>query len=602
MGLGPAVAGGTLLRSRRRPRRTLVLLLLAAAFLEASCALIMHSLATGGEEQLKPMAASPIPPAPRVIIFALDGTGPDQLMEAVHSGKAPHIAALLGRDRGGGLFEHAYAAPDVLSVLPSSTIADWAAIFTGRPPARNGVPGDEWFVRDTAKFYAPVPVSVQDTGDVSKAVDDDLVGQALEVPTLYESIHERSNVSLLSVHRGAALYTTVAPSSLADLLGDLIAGTLEGASPDKSLSAGFDLDSVHQLTQSIDEHGVPDLQVVYFPGIDIFTHRSKDRLEGQVQYLEEVTDQAVGLVLSAYEKRSLLQNTYVLFIADHAQIPTVADERHELGTAADDSPFAVVGKAGFRVRKPTLSLGPGDRGYQAVLAYQGFMAYVYLADRTTCPKEGDLCDWIKPPRFRADVLPVARAFYEANRTGKWAPKLRGTIDLIFARKPVAAGRDAHPFEVFDGKRLVPIRRYLEIHPRPDLVRLDERMKWLGVGPYGNRAGDVVLLARACENLPIEDRYFFAGLTHYTWHGSACETDGRVPFVLAQRGGSGAKIRALVRKVAGTAPSEMMLTPLVRSLFRDGSASSGLRAPSGRENARGRSSSDAPGAAGRAPRG
>jgi hypothetical protein len=35
------------------------------------------------------------------------------------------------------------------------------------------------------------------------------------------------------------------------------------------------------------------------------------------------------------------------------------------------------------------------------------------------------------------------------------------------------------------------------------------MRWLSAGPYGNRAGDILLLARACTNLPIQSRYFFA---------------------------------------------------------------------------------------------
>src|SRR6266571_4896245 len=87
--------------------------------LQCSCGLILRSLRTGGQEQLKPVATATVKDGPRVIIFALDGAGPDQLMEAIQSGKAPHIAALLGKERGSGLFEHAYAAPGALSILPS---------------------------------------------------------------------------------------------------------------------------------------------------------------------------------------------------------------------------------------------------------------------------------------------------------------------------------------------------------------------------------------------------------------------------------------------------------------------------------------------------
>lgn len=323
---------------------------------------------------------------------------------------------------------------------------------------------------------------------------------------------------------------------------------------------------MRRLTEAIDEQGVPDLQVVYFPGIDIFTHVAKDPLEAQVRYLESITDKGVGMVLESYQKKGALAGTYVIFISDHAQIPTLNDKHHKLGTDDEDSPFGLVAKSGFRVRRPLLTLGNLDKDYQAVLAYQGFMAYVYLADRSSCPNEHDPCDWKKPPRFKEDVMPVVTAFYEANRTGSPIPQLKGTIDLIFAREPVFGDLNAKPYEIFDGQKLVPVRDYLRAHPRPDLVRLEERMNGLSAGPYGNRAGDILLLARACTNSPIEDRYFFSAVSHYTWHGSACETDSHIPLILAQAGGSGERLRATMRKISGDSPSEMALTPLVRALF------------------------------------
>src|SRR6202030_2736811 len=132
--------------------------------------------------------------------------------------------------------------------------------------------------------------------------------------------------------------------------------------------------------------------------------------EKQFGYLQYVIDPAVGEVLDEYLKKDSLHSTYVIFIADHAQIPTLDDEHHELGTDDENSAFAAVTKAGFRVREPSLILGDTDMDYQAVLAYQGFMAYVYLADRSTCSKEGERCDWKKPARFEEDVIPVLRSF------------------------------------------------------------------------------------------------------------------------------------------------------------------------------------------------
>jgi len=493
----------------------------------------------------------------------MDGAGYDQFMQAVRSGKAPNISALMGREKGGGVFAHAYSAR-MLTMLPSSTIADWSAIFTGDPPAYNGVTGDEWFERESQKFYAPVPVSVADTTDAERMITGGLIGEHLHSPTMFELVGLRSNVSLLPVHRGATFYTTVSPSSFTNMVGDLIKGTLKGQSPEQSVAGAVDLDSVEKAVQALNEHGAPDLQVIYLPGIDIYTHASENPLQSQVKYLEKITDKAVGEVLDYYRRKNLLGETYVLFIADHGHTPTMNDDRHAISAFGDDTPRGVLEHAGFRVRRPIL--GDADKDYQAVLAYQGFMAYVYLADRSTCPRDDQQCAWRRPPRFDRDVMPALRAFDRSNRFGRPVARMKGTIDLIFSRRPVPAGQSANAFEIYYRGRLVPIRDYLRAHPRPDLIDLQERMKWLGRGPYGNRAGDIVLLARTGPRVPIEKRYYFAGESHYSWHGSADAMDSTVPLALMQEGDSGERLREIVVNAAGDSPTELDVTPLVRALF------------------------------------
>jgi hypothetical protein len=549
---------------------------LFAALILPSCGLITRTVVTGGEVPLKTVAP-PRVPGKHVIVFALDGVSYDQLMKVVRSGKAPNIAGILGREEAQGEFEHGYAAPDVLTMLPSSTVADWSAIFTGQPPAVNGVTGDEWFVRERMRFFDPVPISSSKIGtDLQKAVADGMIGDELRVPTLYQDVNVDSNVSLLWIYRGATLYTTMGPSSYAGFVTNLLAGTLSGESVEKTVSARLDLDSVDKLVAAIEEHGVPNLQTIYFPGIDAFAHTTPDPLVSQLGYLALVTDKGVGQVLDEYRKKNALDDTYVFFVADHGQTPTLNDERHALGADGDATPFAVVANSGFRVRKAMTTLvaaaagtlaAKGNEDYQAVLAYQGFMAYVYLADRSTCRGAGVRCDWKRPPRFKQDVMPVVRAFDRVNRTGRPFARLKGTIDLIFARVPTAAGTAGTPFQIFDGQRLVPIGQYLQAHPRPDLVDLEERMNWLGSGPYGNRAGDIALLAKS-GGVPIEGRYYFAAEPHYTWHGSADESDSHVPLMLIQVGGSGERMRKMVRANLGRQPSEKDLTPIVRALFKE----------------------------------
>jgi hypothetical protein len=558
-----------------RPNRLRPLLLAAAVALAAcllgACAFVAKTVSTGGERPVvHPVvttAKAPPGEGSRVIVFCLDGAGYPQLMEAIRSGKAPHIAALLGKEKDHGLFEHGYSAPGVLSVLPSSTVADWSATFTGKPPAENGVPGDEWFDRQHQRFYAPVPITVTDTTDFSTMLNDDLVGKQLKVPTLYEQLKRRSYVSMLMVYRGSTLFTTVQPTTFAGIVGGLVAGKLSGETSLEAISKTVDTASIAKVLQAINEHGVPRLQVVYFPGIDLFTHASPDPLHAQVGYIEEYTDKSVGEVLDAYRKLGALSNTYVIFIADHGHTPTMNDDTHRRGPEDPGSPFAILKAAGFRVRKATLTLSKGDEDFQAVIASQGFMAYVYLADRSTCRAAGQSCDWSRPPRFHEDVMRAVRALYAENQSGVPIPQGKGNVDLIFARRPAEQDEEAESFKVFNGRELVSLHRYLKKNPRPDLVDLEERMKWLGDGPYGGRAGDIVLLAKASSSIPIQDRYYFAATTHYSWHGSPDISDSNIPLILALDGGSGTVMQDIVENAShGGTFSQMDLTPLVLALI------------------------------------
>ena len=132
----------------------------AAIFTLASCTPATRLLFSGGEKQVK-QHLRPVEPGPYVLVFGFDGAGYDQLMEAIQSGNAPNLHELLGKKLGDdGVYEHAYSAPNAITILPSTTVAAWSSIFTGATPAYTGVPGNEWFVREEMRFYAPAPVKV----------------------------------------------------------------------------------------------------------------------------------------------------------------------------------------------------------------------------------------------------------------------------------------------------------------------------------------------------------------------------------------------------------------------------------------------------------
>ena len=529
----------------------------------ASCSSVKLFL-NGGEKQVKHVPR-PVAPGPYVLIFAFDGAGYDQLMAAINSGKAPAMAGMLGKDLGGGLYEHAYSAPNAVSILPSTTVAAWSAIFTGAPPAQNGVPGNEWFVREDMKFFAPVPVSVEEMDDNHAMITDNLVGRQLKVPTLFQQAGVRSAVSMNMVYRGADYFTIIDPTSMVALFTEFVEGKEQHSSGKRDMYQQMDMDSVPKLLDSMEAHGVPNIQVVYFPGIDLYTHLAPRPLEMEVEYLETMTDPLVAKILDAYRAKGILDQTYIMVIADHGHTPVLKDPHHALGAQDSNGPEAVVKAAGFRPRKLVLNPGASEQDYQSAFAYQGAIAYVYLADRSTCPNPGTTCDWKRPPRYKEDVLPVARAFYYSNKYGRRVPAMKDTLDLVFARVPTPAGQITHEYEIFDGHKLVPIWEYLLAHPRPDLIQLNRRMRWLSAGPYGNRAGDVLLLSKSGLNHSIQDRYYFSAPYH-SWHGSASIQDSHIPLILARKDYPGAKLKQLVDGLAGPEPSQLALVPIVRSLL------------------------------------
>jgi hypothetical protein len=529
---------------------------------------VAELIGTGGEKPLrKPL--HPARGAPRVIIFAMDGVGDGELRKALAQGLMPRTAALLGRETEPRLYEHGWAAPGVLSILPSTTYAAWASVFTGQPAGRTGVPGNEWFAREEMRFYAPAPVSVTQHEHALEVYTDQLMGRVLRAPTVYERADVRAYVSLQAFHRGADLLTVPEPGSYGRMITEMAGGLTSEKTVGQEAYEELDETAAESLIKTMEKHGPADLQTVYFPGVDLYTHVAEHPLTDQVRYLGQVVDPAIGEILQAYRRAGALEGLWIVFVADHGHTPVLPDDRHAMGADGADEPPQLLRDLGFRTRPLKIELDPDEQDYQATVAYQGAFAYVYLADRSTCPRPGTRCDWKRPPRLQQDVLPVARAFHEASRTGARLPQLRGAIDLVFAREPRAPGQDALPFQVFDGRRLVPVGEYLAANPRPELLDLERRLEGLAAGPYGHRAGDVMLLSRTGLHVPLEERFYFSS-SYQSWHGSPTLQDSEIPLLVVQAASSGAEIRARVQRVAGARPTQLSITPVVLDLLQKNS--------------------------------
>jgi hypothetical protein len=304
---------------------------------------------------------------------------------------------------------------------------------------------------------------------------------------------------------------------------------------------------------------------VYVSGTDSYAHVAP---EGPDEALRRILtgdlDREFGRLATALDRAGALTDRYVVVVADHGHSPVPEDGSTLLGTGDDGAP-GVLRAAGFRVRPFQLAVAD-DADFQSVLAYQGPMAYAYLADRSTCPRPGDACEWSRPPRFVEDVLPVAEAYWQANRAGTGAPGLRGTLDLVLTRQPRPYAEDDLPFEVYlGGGRRMSLGAYLRRHPHPDWVATEARLRELAVGRYGERAGDVVLIARTGDGDGPAGRYYFNVSAQRSVHGSPSRRDAEVPLIVANRSHSADELRARTHAVLGARSFVRQVTDLVLHL-------------------------------------
>lgn len=514
---------------------------------------------------------------PPLLFVALDGVDRELLYDLLKKGELPHFAELLGGRSADGKFAHAHFDETLLSTLPSSTMAAWPTVTTGVTPAQHGMTGNEYFIREDLKFAAPVPVTFKDSAPTLAIVtEDEYANRLLSAPTVYERMRERDpNVSIWvamhQIYKGADAFLiadrTAFVRAFEETVKDTVAKVGGKEERSRAIYETLDCEVVKVVLGAIDGEleRVPDVLTVYLSGADLYGHIAIEGTdEARTTYLREVLDPQVGKLVEGLREVHALERRWVVVTADHGHTQVVEDDAHALATDMENDPPAVLLHAGFRVRPFQLDVSK-DADFQSVLAYQGAMAFVYLADRSTCQEKGKACNWQAPPRYREDVLAAAEAFHAASETGAGAPGMKGTLDLVLAREPRPYGQDDVPFEVYVGEgKTVPVGAYLAEHPHPEYVAVEERLRDLAVGPHGERAGDVLLLAHNGDRGERQDRYYFAA-PYQSWHGSPSKKDSEVPLIVANPGEESNAIAARVRSVLGTTPRQQKVTDVLLSL-------------------------------------
>jgi Type I phosphodiesterase / nucleotide pyrophosphatase len=541
-----------------------------AALVATSCAARATAdlFATGGVRPLRtrPAAAPPSSPhSPQILLLALDGASRDLVYEMLRDGELPRMAELLG---GGGRagFPHAYLSDSLLSIFPSITMAAWTSALTGHGPGDHGVAGNEYFIREHKVLACPAPISFTDLAPTLEIYNDGYLDSLIDAPTVYERMHQQDGaaliwVSLGQVARGADALLLTRRSVLVDAAAAFVDQKAKG-SPQRDVYAAVDNATIDLAIAHLDESAPPDVLSMYLPGIDTYAHVANEGPDrARRAYLAEVVDPALGRLTAALRAHHALDQRWVVVTADHGHTEVLHDHQHAIVTAA---PRAVLRAAGFRVRPFQRQVAPDDP-FSAVIAYGGPTAYVYLADRSRCPRAHDVCPWSAPPRYQEDVLAAADAFYRNDHDGAVAPGLRGALDLILVRRPRPYAEVDRPFEVYvGGGKTMAVDDYLAAHPHPTYVELAARLRLLAVGVHGERAGDVLLLTHDGDRDAARDRFYFAGL-YRSFHGSPSRADSEIPLIVAHPHVAAATIHAFVERVIGPHPTQVRLTDLLLAL-------------------------------------
>jgi type I phosphodiesterase/nucleotide pyrophosphatase len=507
---------------------------------------------------------------PSLLILGIDGMKRDVLYNLLENAQLPGLESLLG-GRTNGRLAHAYLDRSMLAPFPSVTLTGWASIFTGAPPAVSGIPGNEFFIREQRRFVAPIPCSFYDKEPVLETYTDDYANKLLEVPTVYERLRTQEpeidiSVSVSQFYRGADRLLIAQRSALIDMFyakaKDIADGKAFAMFEERDRNV---LDVVIDEVED-DDHPVPDVLTVYASGTDAYAHAAPEGPDRALQrFMTGKVDKKFAELAEALQKRDAFANRYIVVVSDHGHSEVPHDATTMLSSADQDAPPAVLTGAGFRVRPLQLNVAEND-DFDAVLAYQGPIAYVYVADRSKCAKKGAVCDWSRPPRFREDVLKAAQAYFDANRSGRHAPRMKNTLDMILTRRPRPFAEDDLPFEVYVGHgKLVPLKDYLRMHPHPNWIAFESRLRDLAVGRYGERAGDVILVARNGHGAAPEGRYYFSSSRQESVHGSASQQDSEVVMILAHPGRSVAELESIAHGILGRDSRSRQVTDLVLRL-------------------------------------
>ncbi len=388
----------TLRGSSLRKIAVFTFLLIGYLFIVTGCVSLPHKAATTQLHE---------PMYPKVFVIILDALKRGTLMESLDD--LPNFKRIIVGKHAD--YPYVYFE-NVLCSIPSSSMPSNATLLTGVYPLRHGVPSTVWFDRKKSKTVSLTSFFQRKIIDFFEQTQTDTIFDyarrsgrtTMAVATQVAKGVESHNWIKQSVHLwGQAFWLNLFRD------GNPIP---DGAHLDKGTTEGLMDGYWYSFTDGLKgmlraKGDIPDLTVVHYVGLDIFTHYPRRFMVKehwtvhQIQrwYLKEVLDSEMGKIRNFLEENRLFENTVFFFVADHGQtkITKHIDEKHFVERFPKK--FNIMGRR-CSMRKADIVVMPGAS-----------TKAIYIRNRLKA-------DWMSPPSLFEDVKPVVDASIKIDDMGQ----------------------------------------------------------------------------------------------------------------------------------------------------------------------------------------
>ena len=335
---------------------------------------------------------------PKLFVVILDALRRKSLMDSLDS--LPNFKEIVkGRKND---YPYIYFE-NVLVSIPSSSKPSNTTLLTGTYPNKHGVPSTIWFNRKDQKVKTLTSISQRGIVNILKETKTDTIFDYARrsgkttmavVTPVAKGIDDHDWIQQ-SVHLWGQAFCL-------NLLSDFNP-IPDGAHLDRRTTTGLLKGHMYSFIDGLEgklrtTRDIPDLTIVHYVGLDIFSHYPRRFMiqenwtldEIQKWYLKKVLDPELGKIKTFLQRNQLFDNTIFCFVTDHGQtqIKTHIDEKSFEKSIAHQ--FKVMGRP-YSIHKAELLIMPGAG-----------TKVLYVKNRLNS-------DWMTPPRLIEDVKPVADA-------------------------------------------------------------------------------------------------------------------------------------------------------------------------------------------------